>query len=143
DIRVDFSSDCNMQSQLTVKFDVAAVKLPSQAAADKPINVTVENVELTADDLKKMNLQANDTALSISALDLATAGAQPITVSLPAKARITLSAKPIVEGNYKLQLTVSFRGAQCLKTGVLSGPPRTPIRLKLKAASPATCELIL
>jgi hypothetical protein len=152
DMALDVSGGCDAQKRtVTVTFVVNAIKLPSEAATDKPINVMVENAEPSADELKKMGLAAKDIVLSVAALDLAAGAATPVTISLPAKQKNAISLKPVTGGNFKVKLDVSFRGKKCIENFQLSGSARQTIRVTLKAISPpaatsptaATCEVSL
>jgi hypothetical protein len=140
DFVMEFSRDCDAPKRaLTIKFEVTAIKLPSEAATDKPVNVMVENVEPSAADLTKMGLVAKDVVLSVEALDLATgAGAKPATISLSAKEKKPLSLKPAAEGNIKVKLDVSFRGKKCASLEV-DGPARKTIQVTLKTV--ASCAV--
>jgi hypothetical protein len=140
DFVVEFSSDCNPQKRaLTIKFEVTAIKLPSEAATDKPVKVMVENLEPSPAELTKMGLVAKDIVLSVEALDLAAgAGATPTTISLSAKEKKPLSLKPAAEGNINVKLDVSFRGKKCASLEI-NGPARKTIQVTLKTV--ASCAV--
>jgi hypothetical protein len=99
--------------------------------------VKLENMAPPSEDLKKMNLEETDAALTIEVTDKLTAKTE--TVSLAVGELKTIDVSEDSKGLVHYSIAPSFRGNTCLRLDYNGIQLSRPVRLQLKSKSPTQC----